>query len=192
VRANPEMTMSFFCDTQFHPAKRLKEFQFKKRLIKANRTTKTVSRVLFQKLIVLNLVSWSTANSLYLNEVKVVAGKERMELNLNFQSSVPSPFLSYEQVDEESDHLTSMLAHSSLEILLKTDFHSSNLSQLNTSSNYFMNTSFFSSERYNMMPMYGYVLSALFLFLIWIVGTSGNFLVMYLVAKNKQVSPLCS
>jgi len=35
----------------------------------------------------------------------------------------------------------------------------------------------------------GYFLSAFSLFLIWIIGTTGNFLVFLLVFKNKKVSP---
>lgn len=49
------------------------------------------------------------------------------------------------------------------------------------------NEEFESEGSYQMMPMYGYVFSAVMLFTIWIIGTAGNFMVPYLVATTRQV-----
>jgi len=138
---------------------------------------------LFQTLIVLNLVFMRRVNSLQEQE-KVVVEQEKATSKLYSVDSLQRK----EAGDESVDHFTPVYTEStSPEILLQNNPHSFNYARLNASNNY-LNMSSSSSEPYSMMPMYGYVLSGLFLFVIWIVGTSGNFLVIYLVARNKQVS----
>jgi len=50
------------------------------------------------------------------------------------------------------------------------------------------NGTYYLSQEDELLPAYGYALCALVLFVIWLVGTFGNFLVIYLVIKNRQVS----